>query len=111
MKNKINEKLIELKNIHVNIKNNIENIHILKGIDLTIHTNTSISITGESGAGKSTLAMTIAGLELISKGKIFFKNKPIHNVRVHYWIIYLASLIWKNTIFSNIEKNKINFYL
>ena len=24
--------------------------------------------------------MTIAGLELISKGKIFFKNKPIHNL-------------------------------
>ena len=80
MKNKIKEKLIELKNIHVNIKNNIENIHILKGINLTIYKNTSISITGESGAGKSTLAMTIAGLELISKGKIFFKNKPIHNL-------------------------------
>ena len=81
MKNKINEKLIELKNIH-----------ILKGIDLTIHTNTSISITGESGAGKSTLAMTIAGLELISKCKIFFKNKPIHNLNENDLAIYRSNI-------------------
>ena len=37
MKNKINEKLIEIENIHVNIKNNIENIHILKGINLIVY--------------------------------------------------------------------------
>ena len=36
---------------------------------------------GESGAGKSTLAMTIAGLELISKGKIFFKGSAIHHLK------------------------------
>jgi putative ABC transport system ATP-binding protein len=93
MKNKINEKLIEIENIHVNIKNNIENIHILKGINLTIYKNTSISITGESGAGKSTLAMTIAGLELISKGKIFFKNKPIHNLNENALAIYRSKYI------------------
>ena len=34
--------------------------------------DTSISITGESGAGKSTLAMTIAGLEVITKGQNIF---------------------------------------
>ena len=88
MKNNINKKIIELQNVHVNLKNNIESIHIIKGINLIIYDNTSVSITGESGAGKSTLAMTIAGLELISKGKILFKNKPIHNFNENDLAIY-----------------------
>ena len=88
MKNNINKKIIELQNVHVNLKNNIESIHIIKGVDLIINENTSVSITGESGAGKSTLAMTIAGLELISKGKILFKNKPIHNLNENDLAIY-----------------------
>ena len=88
MKNNINKKIIELQNVHVDLKNNIETVHIIKGVDLIIHKNTSISITGESGAGKSTLAMTIAGLELISKGKILFENKPIHNLNENDLAIY-----------------------
>ena len=74
------EKIIELKNIHVDLQNSIETINILKGIDLIINKNTSMSIVGESGAGKSTLAMVIAGLEIASKGEIFFKKSPIHNL-------------------------------
>jgi len=88
MKNNINKKIIELQNVHVDLKNNIETVHIIKGVDLIINENTSISITGESGAGKSTLAMTIAGLELISKGKILFENKPIHNLNENDLAIY-----------------------
>ena len=74
------EKIIELKNIHVDLQNSIETINILRGIDLIINKNTSMSIVGESGAGKSTLAMVIAGLEIASKGEIFFKKNPIHNL-------------------------------
>ena len=44
MKNNINKKIIELQNIHVDLKNNIETVHIIKGVDLIIHENTSISI-------------------------------------------------------------------
>ena len=74
------EKIIELKNIHVDLQNSIETINILRGIDLIINKNTSMSIVGESGAGKSTLAMVIAGLEIASKGEIFFKKSPLHNL-------------------------------
>ena len=89
MKNNINKKIIiELQNVHVNLKNNIESMHIIKGVNLIINDNTSVSIIGESGAGKSTLAMTIAGLELISKGKILFKNKPIHNLNENDLAMY-----------------------
>ena len=80
MNNNSKKHIIELENVHVSLKSNVETVNILKGINLKILKNNSISVIGESGAGKSTLAMTIAGLELISKGKIFFKGVPIHDL-------------------------------
>ena len=56
-------------------------VRVLKGINLKISANKSISIMGHSGAGKSTLAMTIAGLETVTEGKVFYKDKPIHNLK------------------------------
>ena len=74
MNNKSEKYIIELENVHVSLKSSVETVNVLKGINLKILEDNSISIMGESGAGKSTLAMTIAGLELITNGKIFFKG-------------------------------------
>jgi putative ABC transport system ATP-binding protein len=60
--------IIKLENVHVNLKSNVETIKALKGINL-------------SGAGKSTLAMTIAGLESVTEGKVFYKGKAIHDLK------------------------------
>ena len=73
--------IIKLEDVHVNLKSNVEVVRVLKGINLKISANKSISIMGHSGAGKSTLAMTIAGLETVSEGKVFYKDKPIHNLK------------------------------
>ena len=92
MKNE-KKKLIELENVHVDLKSAFETINVLKGINLKIFKNESVGIIGESGAGKSTLVMCIAGLELISKGKIFFKNSPIHNLNEDDLAIYRSKNI------------------
>tara|TARA_B100001094_G_scaffold68383_1_gene64674 strand:- start:279 stop:968 length:690 start_codon:yes stop_codon:yes gene_type:complete len=81
MNNKSEKYIIELENVHVSLKSSVETVNVLKGINLKILEDNSISIMGESGAGKSTLAMTIAGLELITNGKIFFKGLPIHHLK------------------------------
>lgn len=73
--------IIKLENVHVNLKSNVETIKVLKGINLNILANRSISIMGHSGAGKSTLAMTIAGLESATEGKVFCKGKAIHDLK------------------------------
>ena len=73
--------IIKLEDVHVNLKSNVEVVRVLKGINLKISANKSISVMGHSGAGKSTLAMTIAGLETVTEGKVFFKDKPIHNLK------------------------------
>ena len=93
MKNENKKKLIELENIHVDLKSSFETINVLKGINLKIFKNESVGIIGESGAGKSTLIMCIAGLELISRGKIFFNNLPIHNLKEDDLALYRSKNI------------------
>ena len=93
MKYENKKKLIELENIHVELKSSFETINVLKGINLKIFKNESVGIIGESGAGKSTLIMCIAGLELISKGKIFFNNLPIHNLKEDDLALYRSKNI------------------
>jgi len=93
MKNENKKNLIELENIHVDLKSSFETINVLKGINLKIFKNESVGIIGESGAGKSTLIMCIAGLELISKGKILFNNLPIHNLKEDDLALYRSKNI------------------
>ncbi len=93
MKNENKKKLIELENIHVDLKSSFETINVLKGINLKIFKNESVGIIGESGAGKSTLIMCIAGLELISKGKILSNNLPIHNLKEDDLALYRSKNI------------------
>ena len=93
IKNENKKKLIELENIHVDLKSSFETINVIKGINLKIFKNESVGIIGESGAGKSTLIMCIAGLELISKGKIFFNNLPIHNLKEDDLALYRSENI------------------
>ena len=93
IKNENKKKLIELENIHVDLKSSFETINVLKGINLKIFKNESVGIIGESGAGKSTLIMCIAGLELISKGKILFNKLPIHNLKEDDLALYRSKNI------------------
>ena len=63
-------------------------LEILKGIDLEISENTTISISGASGSGKSTLLHLLGGLDKPTNGEIFFQNKALHtfsNKELSHW--------------------------
>jgi polar amino acid transport system ATP-binding protein len=58
-------------------------LHVLKGIDLTVNGGEDVVIIGPSGSGKSTLLRTINLLEQPTEGRVFFEERDITDVRVN----------------------------
>jgi putative ABC transport system ATP-binding protein len=69
--------VIDLKAAHLTLGNTAASVNILKGIDLRISVGETVSILGPSGAGKTSLLMVMAGLENLTKGRIFLGGVDI----------------------------------
>ena len=66
--------MIEIKNVNKSFKD----LHVLKGINLTVEKGEVISIIGASGSGKSTLLYCINALEPIQSGQIIVDGTDVH---------------------------------
>jgi branched-chain amino acid transport system ATP-binding protein len=55
----------------------------LAGVSLEVPKGEIVAIIGANGAGKSSLIRTIAGIEKLRSGRIFFKQKEIHGLESH----------------------------
>ncbi|WP_333803227.1 ABC transporter ATP-binding protein [Sulfurospirillum sp.] len=75
----MNEKLLEIKGLHVNYGA----IEAIKGIDLFVNKGEVVTILGANGAGKTTTLRTISGLLKASLGSIVFDGKEITHVPAH----------------------------
>jgi lipoprotein-releasing system ATP-binding protein len=64
------EALVIIEGLEKSFEHMGRTLHVLKGIDLLIHSGQILSIVGPSGAGKSTLLHCIGTLDLPSKGRI-----------------------------------------
>ncbi len=51
--------------------------HVLRDVDLSVHTGEVVVVIGPSGSGKSTLCRTINRLEPIDSGTILFEGVPL----------------------------------
>ncbi len=69
--------LVRLEGIH----KHFGELHVLKGIDLSIQPRGVVVVIGPSGSGKSTLLRTINLLEEPTGGKVFFEGKDITDIR------------------------------
>jgi polar amino acid transport system ATP-binding protein len=58
-------------------------LHVLKGIDLSVRPREVVVVIGPSGSGKSTLLRTINLLEEPTEGKVYFEGTDITDVRVN----------------------------
>lgn len=65
---------IKLKNVDKIFKNGKKETHAIINANLEIKNNEFFGVLGASGAGKTTLMRLIAGLEIPTKGEIYFDN-------------------------------------
>jgi polar amino acid transport system ATP-binding protein len=56
-------------------------LHVLKGIDLSIDSGEVVCVVGPSGSGKSTLLRCIDLLEQPTRGRVWFEGRDITDVR------------------------------
>src|ERR1044071_6954189 len=62
--------LIIVEDLHKSFVHMGHDLHVLRGIDMTINQGEVVAIVGASGAGKSTLLHCIGTLDLPSSGRI-----------------------------------------
>ena len=64
------KKLVEVKKLNKQFKNNNTVIKVLKNIDLSLESGKLIALVGPSGSGKSTFLHLLALLDRPTKGEI-----------------------------------------
>jgi lipoprotein-releasing system ATP-binding protein len=69
--------LIIVDNLHKSFVHMGHNLHVLRGIDMTIDQGEVVAIVGPSGAGKSTLLHCIGTLDLPTSGRIRLGNDEL----------------------------------
>ena len=82
----MNNKIIELKNVNKIYKTKVEEIHILKDVNLSFSKGDFASIQGKSGSGKTTLLNILGLLDVPTNGElkidgnsVDYKNEKIKN--------------------------------
>ncbi len=55
--------------------------HVIKNMNLEIYEGDFTVIMGSSGSGKSTLLYSLSGMDSVSGGKVFFKDKEITSLK------------------------------
>ncbi|MCM8783634.1 MAG: ABC transporter ATP-binding protein [Candidatus Omnitrophica bacterium] len=72
--------MVEVKKVHKIYTSEGKPLEVLKGIDLKIEKEDFVAIVGPSGAGKSTLLHLIGGLDLPTKGDVYFEGLNLYNI-------------------------------
>ncbi|MEA2485031.1 MAG: arginine/lysine/histidine transport system ATP-binding protein [Actinomycetota bacterium] len=71
--------LVQLEGIH----KWFGNLHVLKGIDISIQPRQVVVVIGPSGSGKSTLLRCVNLLEVPTQGKVIFDGEDITDIRTN----------------------------
>lgn len=92
-------------------------IQILKDISLAIAPGEYVGIVGPSGSGKTTLLYVLSGLELPTKGHVFFQDQAIDSMKENQrielrkqdfgFIFQFYNLIQNITVHENIELARV----
>ncbi len=80
--------MLQFSNIHKSYHIGKNTLHVLKGIDLTIHEGEFVSIMGSSGSGKSTLLNIMGILDSYDSGEYYLNDTLIRNLNETQAAVY-----------------------
>lgn len=80
--------MLEIKQLHKSYAIGDSNLHVLKGIDLSVDQGEMVAIMGSSGSGKSTLLNIIGMLDEADEGDYILDQVPIKNLTEKKAAIY-----------------------
>jgi polar amino acid transport system ATP-binding protein len=101
-----NAEAVRLEGVH----KSFEDLHVLKGIDLSVADHEVICLIGASGSGKSTMLRCVNLLERIDAGHIFVEGEEItgegvdvNRIRRHIGIVFQAFNLFPHmTVLRNV---------
>jgi ABC-type oligopeptide transport system ATPase subunit len=71
-------RLLEFRGVDQMFHTGKEDVHAVKGVDLSVGAGEVLCLVGQSGSGKSTLAKIGAGLRKPTSGQVLFEGKDIY---------------------------------
>ena len=76
----MNEQLIVAQDVKKSFNDGHLSVNVLKGVELTVKKQQSVSIIGASGSGNSTLLHLLGGLDDPDSGDIVINNQSINKL-------------------------------
>ena len=82
----MSEVLLKIRDLQIDYKTDLETVHAVNGVSLTLNKGETLGLVGETGAGKTTTALSIMGLlpertARTNRGSIWFDEQDILAVR------------------------------
>ncbi len=82
----MSEALLKIKDLQIDYRTDLETVHAVNGISLTLDKGETLGLVGETGAGKTTTALSILGLlpertTRTNRGSIWFDGEDILAIR------------------------------
>ena len=72
--------VLECRGIEKTFHDGTRDLHVLRGVDLTVEENKIIAISGASGAGKSTLLQIMGTLDKPTAGQVVYRDKALDSL-------------------------------
>ncbi|EPY10244.1 MULTISPECIES: ABC transporter ATP-binding protein [Paenibacillus] len=71
------EPILEVRGVERTFQVGSEKLHVLKGINMQVNPGQLVMLKGRSGSGKTTLLNMLGGLDLPTKGEIYFRGEEL----------------------------------
>lgn len=72
--------VLEIRDLKKHFRDGHREVHVLKGIDLSVRGGEIVVVIGRSGAGKTTLISLMAGLDRPSCGSVILDGRPLEDL-------------------------------